>query len=578
MAIPEEIIDKIKESNDLVSVAMQYLPDLKRSGRDWKACCPFHHEKTPSFSISPERGIFKCFGCGKAGDVFKFIELMDNVPWIEAVRKLAQRAQIEIPENKSDIIKKSEKAALYETLESAANFYNKCLLESSKAQTARNYLSKRSINKNSITKFKLGYAPYGMLVKAAFKKGIESQSLIKAGLIKENDSNNFFEYMSDRLVFPIFDVQGRIVAFGGRTLSDRQPKYINTPETILFSKSSNLYGLFQTLPQTRREREIIVLEGYVDVIIPYQFGIYGAVAPLGTAFTQLHAKLISRYADKVTLLFDSDDAGRAAAKRALEILIENSIETTVSFLPENVDADEYLNAYGKESFIAMIKNTSKNAIDFIIDECSKNINSAESKAKAASEILNFISKSPNPIVRDEWTKLTAQKLNITESAIRYEFAGRKNFRRSAAEITDDENTQKKEKLFYLPQENLIKIALSDPKFLKDDISDVLTDPFCAKIFEMARLGKDHAKIMNALSDDEKESFDKLTSDMPNYPDADEIFNKTVKDLRTRLLSKEALKLKEEVSQMLSGQKERDQTKLEKYKHLTQKLKGSKEII
>jgi DNA primase len=294
MVISEDTIKKIRLSNSIDSVIREYLPDLKRAGRNLKACCPFHSEKTPSFLVSPEKEIFKCFSCNVAGDVFKFVMLLDNIPWIEAVKKLAKKTNIEIQETKQDIVKMSEKARLFSILESSAAFYNKCLLESPSAQKAREYIKKRGINRESINKFKIGFAPKGQFLQRVLRKDYKDEDILKAGLITKTKKGNFFEYMSERVVFPIFDIQGRVVAFGGRTTADSEIKYLNTPESAVYSKSSNLYGLFQTLPELRKERKIIVLEGYMDVVIPQQFGITGAVATLGTAFTQNHAKLASR--------------------------------------------------------------------------------------------------------------------------------------------------------------------------------------------------------------------------------------------------------------------------------------------
>ncbi len=400
MAISEDTIERIRLSNSIDSVIREYLPDLKRTGRNWKTCCPFHSEKTPSFIVSPEKGIFKCFSCNAAGDVFKFVMLLDNISWIEAVKKLAKKTNIEIQETKQDIIKVSEKTKLFDILESSAVFYNKCLLESTGAKKAREYIEKRGINRETVNEFKIGFAPKGQFLQWTLKKDYKNDDLLKAGLITKTERGIFFEYMSERVVFPIFDVQGRVVAFGGRTIIDHEIKYLNTPETAVYSKSSNLYGLFQTLSELRKERKIIVLEGYMDVVVPQQFGITGVVATLGTAFTQNHAKLVSRYSDSVTLLFDSDDAGRAAAQRSLEILVGDGIECRVSALPEHVDADEYLNQYGKESFLKLLEDSSKSAIDFMIERVLGGLssdgikNSPEIKAKSVSALLNLPQEVP----------------------------------------------------------------------------------------------------------------------------------------------------------------------------------------
>ncbi len=261
MSISDQVIEQVRTSSDIVSIVRDYVPDLKKAGRNWKCCCPFHSEKTPSFVVSPEKGIFRCFGCGAAGDVFKFVMLIENISWIEAVKKLAQKSGITITETANEKISVSEKTKLFEILETAAKFYNRCFLESSAASYARAYAKQRGITAESVKKFLIGYAPKGKILESAQKKGYAYEVLAKAGVVTKTDSGTVFEYMSERLVFPIFDVQGRIVAFGGRTLTDGKVKYLNTPETIVYSKSSNLYGLFQALPDIRKDKSIVVVEG-----------------------------------------------------------------------------------------------------------------------------------------------------------------------------------------------------------------------------------------------------------------------------------------------------------------------------
>ncbi|MCL2145545.1 MAG: DNA primase [Endomicrobia bacterium] len=580
MAIPEDIIERVRLSSDIVSVVREYLPDLKRAGRNWKACCPFHNEKTPSFIVSSEKGIFRCFGCNAAGDVFKFVTLMDNISWIESVRKLAAKAGIEIQETKADIVKTSEKTKLFEILENSAKFYNRCFLESSQAAKARQYLEKRGVNADTVKKFMIGYAPKGQLIGQAAKKGYTPEILSKAGIITKSERGNYFEYMSERVVFPIFDVQGRVVAFGGRTLTDQQPKYLNTPETVVYSKSSNLYGLFQTLPELRKERKIIVLEGYMDVVIPRQFGIAGAVASLGTSFTQNHAKLIARYADSVTLLFDADNAGRTAAQRALEILIENGMQCSAASLPEGVDADEYLNENGKEKFLELIESSSKSAIEFMIERVSADIkkNVPETKAKAVSVLLDFVSKSGDDIIRREWIKILSQHINVDEDAVWREFKKKQRSRllkNLSAGKEENNITLKEEKKIGLSlEENLINIILRDKTLAENVTEDIFTDIRCSKIFGMIMSGMGEAEISNSLSENDLEWFSGITLSPIEYNDVNEVFNALLKDINTEKLRKRRKELEKEIILMSAGEIAVDGKKQEEYKKLTLLLKGS----
>ena len=241
--------------------------------------------------------------------------MMDSSAWPEAVRKLAARAGIEIKETFTNIIKRSEKQGIYDILEQTADFYHRVFNDSPDAAHARKYLAKRGVSKESIEKFKIGFAPQGKLIEKTTKKGISTEQLTAAGLIRQNGDGRFFEYMSDRLVFPIFDTQGRVVAFGGRTLKDDQPKYLNSPDSAVYSKSAQLYGLFQAMPTLRKKAEVMVLEGYMDVVVSHQFGATNTVATSGTALEPQQSQLLKRYSDKVILMFDSDSASRSSDEK-----------------------------------------------------------------------------------------------------------------------------------------------------------------------------------------------------------------------------------------------------------------------
>ncbi|MDR1926153.1 MAG: DNA primase [Endomicrobium sp.] len=586
MPIPEDTIDKVRLSNNIESVVREYLPDLKRAGRNWKACCPFHNEKIPSFIVSSEKGIFRCFGCNVAGDVFKFVMLADNISWIEAVKKLAEKANIVIQETKQDVMRTSEKAKLFAILENSAVFYHRGLREkTTSAKKAREYLEKRGITNETVNKFKMGFSSKGQFLRWALKKGYTTTDLLKAGLITKTEQGFFFEYMSERIVFPIFNLEGKIVAFGGRSITNQEPKYLNTPETSVYSKSSNLYGLFQTLPELRKERKTIVLEGYMDVVIPQQFGISGAVAPLGTAFTQNHAKLIARYSDSVTLLFDSDNAGRIATQRALEILVENGIETKVSALPENVDADEYLNQHGKENFFKLIENSSNSAIDFMIARLYRDSllygkkNSPEIKAKAIYSLLDFVAKSSSAIIQRDWIKDIAQYLNVDEEAVWNEFK-KKQKRKHKGHAGNDTKSLipyfvENKKVPMSLEENLLNIVLSNRDYVKRVDSSCLRDERCARVFSLVVSGLSDVKILNALPQENRNWFSELTLNAIKYNDIEEAFEIILKDIKLDMLEKKRQQLEKEVLLMSDGKKEKNAKVIDKYNELTTFLKGSR---
>ena len=392
--------------------------------------------------------------------------------------------------------------------------------------------------------------------------------------------------MAERVTFPIFDVQGRIVAFGGRIIADHKIKYLNTPETAVYSKSSNLYGLFQTLPELRKERKIIVLEGYIDAVITQQFGIIGAVATLGTAFTQNHAKLVSRYSDSVTLLFDSDNAGRTAVQRSLEILVGDSIECRVSALPEHVDADEYLNQYGKESFLKFLEGSSKSAIDFMIERVLGGLssdgrkNSPEIKAKAVSALLDFVARSTNSIIQREWIRDIAQHVDVNEEAVWREFEKKRQLKLRGYLQYDKNSVEqtvkvKKDKKFSMSlEENLLNLILNNRDYIKKTDSNCFEDAKCRKIFELTVSGLNTVGILNTLSEEDKNWFAELILNTIEYSDVGEAFGIILKDIDAGRLELERRRLEKEILLISEGKKEKDKKVFDEYKKLTALLKGS----
>ena len=589
MSIPDQVIEQIRTASDIVSVISDYVPDLKKAGRNFKCCCPFHTEKTPSFIVSPEKGIFRCFGCGVAGDVFKFVMLIENISWIESVKKLAEKNGITIQETFNEKYSVSEKTKIFELLEMTAKFYNRCLLETKSASFARDYIKKRGMTDDTIKKFMIGYAPKGKLLESAKKKGYAYDILSKAGLFTKTDFGTIFEYMSERLVFPILDIQGRVVAFGGRTLADSKAKYLNTPETIVYSKSSNLYGLYQTLPDLRKSKSIIVVEGYMDVVLSQQYGVIGAVAPLGTSFTQQQAKLINRYADDVTLLFDPDDAGRTATQRALEICAENNMAVKTSSLPEGVDPDEYLLENGKDSFYGLLNKNSKTAIEFVTDRTLSTINikTAQGKAKAVALLLDFIEKNKNIIVQREYIKFIAQKLDIEEDVIWQEFKRKTIFKTNVKEENFVEQKDLKSKTSL--EEKLLKFLLdiNNRQYIKKLKENFFTDSNCITIYNMLLEDENIsiAQILSKINDKRQEQwFSKMAivNEQINAEDGKkdnsielyETFNILCRDIETERLNKERKLLEKEVLLMTEGKIPSDKNKISRYIQLTTQIKGS----
>ena len=348
MYYPDDVIEEVRTRNDIVDVISQYV-NLKKKGANYFGLCPFHNEKTASFSVNSEKQFYYCFGCGAAGNVFSFLMEMENLDFPEAMKKLAERAHINLPEPEKSaqvIAAEQTKQRLFDIHTAAGRYFYDCLQEK-QGEQARAYLTKRQMDPRMARKFGIGYSPdsYDALFKHLKEKGFTLSDILKSGLVLENkDGKGYHDRFRGRLMFPIFDVQGRVVGFGGRILAKGEPKYLNSPETILFSKSRNLYGL--NFAKAAKKRELILVEGYMDMLSIYQAGFKNVVASLGTAFNNDHARTLKRFADDVILLYDSDEAGTNAALRAIPVLVKNGFRVKVTQVPDGKDPDEFIKKYG----------------------------------------------------------------------------------------------------------------------------------------------------------------------------------------------------------------------------------------
>lgn len=415
----ENLVEQIKERIDILDIVKEHVPTLKRAGRLYKGCCPFHQERTPSFTVSPDKGLFYCFGCQTGGDLFAFLMKAENLSFTEAAQKLAERAGLkwERSENLSaDDIKRQNAR---KCMDFAREFYHKTLL-SSDGNAIREYLKSRNLTKETAQKFFIGATPsdFGGLCKAALRAGFNEETLRSLGLAGQ--SSGARDYFRSRLMFPIINHRGDTVGFGGRIVGPGEPKYLNSPETILFSKSKVLYGLNFAGPAVRRDGFVILLEGYMDVVACMQAGVENCVAPLGTAFAETHAKLLKKYADTAVILFDPDAAGIKASLRTALILIEQGIFVKVASLGvEGLDPDEYITKYGREAFDKVIQNAT-DIITFRADILAKNpmALTAQQKSAAAGELMEIIKKQPDPVIKAEWVKIAADRLNLDERILR----------------------------------------------------------------------------------------------------------------------------------------------------------------
>ncbi len=337
MRFSSDLLEEIRNHCDIVNIISEYV-HLKPAGKGFRGLCPFHEEKTPSFMVSPEKQLFHCFGCGEGGNVYNFIMKYEKVSFFEAVKMLAKKSGVSLPANeeKENILyRKKERLSKLNNL--VANYYREGLFRTPQGEKILNYLKKRGINDSTIEKYKLGYASAGWDVLTDFlnKKGYSYEDLIKVGLIKKSKTEGkFLDYFRNRIIFPIFDLQGRIIGFGGRVLDDSLPKYINSPETLIYNKGSNLYSLNFAKEDIRKNNSAIIVEGYTDVLITQQYGFNNVVASLGTALTIKQIELIKRFTDTVLIAYDADSAGNMATLRSLDLLVKSGLEVKVIDLPQ----------------------------------------------------------------------------------------------------------------------------------------------------------------------------------------------------------------------------------------------------
>jgi len=412
-------VQKVKSRLGIVEVVGSYI-DLKRSGKNYKAICPFHTEDTPSFMVSTELGIYKCFGCGASGDIFSFVQEIEGIGFYEALKKLADRAGVELekaPKNETYKLKKR----LYEINESAAKFYSHLLLKHKSGQRGLEYLkNKRRLKESVIKDFKIGYAPktWSLLYEFLKKQGFKDKDLVKAGVvIPKRKGDGYIDKFRGRILFPLIDTTKKIQGFMGRTIYEEEPKYLNTSDTPIFTKSKFVYGLHKARVPIKKQGAVFV-EGPTDVISAFQNGIENVVAPLGTSLTQSHLKIISHYTQDVTFCFDSDAAGLDAIKRAIFLAEKLDLNIKVAMIPpEYKDLDEVLKA---DPVLAKdILSASVSVYDFFIAYALKKYDSSAAlgKKKIVSELSPIFSKLSNKVMLDHYVKQLAKDLDISETAI-----------------------------------------------------------------------------------------------------------------------------------------------------------------
>ena len=502
-------IDELKESINIVDEVAKVV-QLKRAGANYKGCCPFHNEKTPSFVVSEQKQIFTCFGCGETGNVIKFTQKYYNLDFPEAVEKLARENGITLKHSGTE---DKDRERYYEINKEAARFFYRSFTEAKNA--GYTYMKKRDIEDAVLKKFGIGYADdeWDSLYRYFKEKGVEEKILLELGLISES-KGKYYDKFRNRVMFPIINTAGRVIGFGGRAIGDAQPKYLNSPENKVFQKKNNLYALNICKQDIGRQNSAILVEGYMDVISLYQAGVRNAIASLGTALTENQARLIKRYTKNVILSYDADQAGRKAAMRGIDVLSGQDCKVKVLHVTDGKDPDEFIKQHGRDAFLALTEKALP-MIDYKLDSLKQNINlgSEEGKIdfmKKAAGILKTLS----PIEADIYIKKLAKELKIAEGAIRMEILGNNSPSEKKIVHAQERSHEPEQEEISQLELTLIKSLLMNPPFVEEllDKQEIMESRQARKIlnimFELYGLNEDFdsAQIMDCLDPDESQKL------------------------------------------------------------------------
>jgi DNA primase len=519
----QDAVQRVKDASQIVDVIGECV-SLKRAGTNMKGLCPFHAEKTPSFMVNPERQSFHCFGCGEGGDVLSFVMKYYNLTFPEALKELADRYQITLPEKRftsADLNKAEKRQKLFDVNERAARMYHEYLVSHKDAEEARRYLAERDISPEMIERFKLGYAPPGWdyLSNKVSKSSIPLSDAQEAGLLVRKEKGGFYDRFRDRIQFPIYELTGRVVGFGGRILGEGEPKYLNTPETLVFDKSRMLFGLFQHREAIRKVRQAVVVEGNFDLLSLAAHGVENVVAPLGTALTQSQIRILKGYADVIILLFDGDAAGVKAAMRAVPLFLAEQAEARVALLPAMHDPDSYIRAHGKKGLENYLVEALP-LLEFSFEKLKeKHGLTMTGKGKILEDLGPLIEASANsPLQQSVLISQFSEKLGLSPEQVLKGFRaaakprqGRRPIKgRTASTVGQQEKIQ-----VQLPrkQGQLLEFLIFYPQFLKRfqeaGIEQVLDEEFAGNIL---------ATMMRIAEKDELTGPEQLMEILPEGPE------------------------------------------------------------
>ena len=540
--ISNSSIDEIRTGVNIVDEIAKVVP-LKRAGANYKGCCPFHNEKTPSFVVSEQKQIFTCFGCGESGNIFKFVQRYYNLDFLEAVEKLARENGIKIEVSGSE---DKNKEKYYEINRQAARYFYRSFY--APQNPGYTYMKNRGIEDPTLKKFGIGYADdrWDSLYNFFKEQDVDEKILLELGLISEKNGK-FYDKFRNRVIFPIINTAGRVIGFGGRAIGDAQPKYLNSPENKIFQKKNNLYALNICKQDIGKQNSAILVEGYMDVISLYQAGVTNAIASLGTALTENQAKLIKRYTKNVILSYDADQAGRKAAMRGIDVLGNQDCKVRVLHVTDGKDPDEFIKQHGREAFIALTEKAMP-MIDYKLDTIKQNINiqSEEGKidfVKNAATVLRTLS----PVETDIYIKKIAKDLKIAEGAIRMEILGEDNAAPNKKFYAHEEAQQAEQNELSQLELTIIKVLLINPPFVEQllDMQDIMQSSKARKIinimFELygTKEDFDSEEVMERLDPEESRNLAMQLDKIIIAGNEDKVFTECITKWKLdKLLTKE----------------------------------------
>lgn len=478
----EQLLNDISQRIDIVDIVSETIKLTRKGNRYW-GLCPFHQEKTPSFSVAPDKNLFYCFGCHAGGNLFTYIMKRDGLDFAEAVEMLASRAGVTLELSNRSRQEDGTRKRVLEVNQAAAEFFNQMLLSATN-KLALNYIKGRGINPDTISQFQLGYAldSWNALEEYMLKKGYAQEYIKLSGLIKRSSSDRYYDLFRNRIIFPISSYDGKVVAFGGRVMDGSLPKYLNTPETDIYSKRKHLYGLYQARDSIRKENQVLLVEGYMDCIKMHQNGIRNCVATLGTAFTSEQGILLRRYAEKVIIIYDGDEAGQRETLRTAQVLQEQDLKVEILTLPAGKDPDDYLELHGKEEFLHYIQNNKVTYLEFKIN---RYINQAqemnfEAQKTIINEVKGDINALKSEIEADYYIKSLARKLRLEQGLVYREISSKK---RGILPISKNKSSKDRDNIEYgnySLEEKILAAMLKDPGVyarIKNTIgTDFISDP------------------------------------------------------------------------------------------------------